>query len=238
VLKRVRTRMTYANVVASLALVFAMSGGAYAASRYIITSTKQIKPSVLSTLKGANGKAGANGATGAAGPTGPQGAAGSQGQAGGAGAKGEQGSPGEKGLQGEPGKEGPKGKEGSPWTAVGTLPPGKTETGAWTAQGQEPLVPISFTLPVEGKLTPHFIKAGEATPAGCEGKAGSAGAEPGDLCIFEGSLNEPLTSSEILDTAGSSTELTGVSHGAILALVYKSASGLGAGDWAVTAPLE
>lgn len=44
---RMRGRLTYANVVASLALVFAMSGGVYAASKYVITSTKQISPKVL-----------------------------------------------------------------------------------------------------------------------------------------------------------------------------------------------
>ena len=38
--------------MATLALIFAMSGGAYAASHYLITSTKQIKPSVLGHLKG------------------------------------------------------------------------------------------------------------------------------------------------------------------------------------------
>jgi hypothetical protein len=37
--------------VAALALVFAMSGGAYAASRYVITSTKQISLEVLESLK-------------------------------------------------------------------------------------------------------------------------------------------------------------------------------------------
>ena len=47
---RIRRRATYANVVATLALVFAMSGGALAAARYIITSTKQIKPSVLTAI--------------------------------------------------------------------------------------------------------------------------------------------------------------------------------------------
>lgn len=44
---RIRKRLTYANVAMTMALVFAMSGGAYAAKKYVITSTKQIKPSVL-----------------------------------------------------------------------------------------------------------------------------------------------------------------------------------------------
>jgi hypothetical protein len=57
-----RRRITYANVVATLALVLATSGGAVAASSYLITSTKQIKPSVLRALKGNKGKTGAKGA--------------------------------------------------------------------------------------------------------------------------------------------------------------------------------
>lgn len=51
-LLRVRKRLTYANVAMTLALVFAMSGGAYAAKKYVISSTKQIKPSVLKQLQG------------------------------------------------------------------------------------------------------------------------------------------------------------------------------------------
>ncbi len=42
----IRKRLTYANVAMTLALVFAMTGGAYAAKKYMITSKKQIKPSV------------------------------------------------------------------------------------------------------------------------------------------------------------------------------------------------
>ncbi len=42
-----RKRLTYANVTATLALVFSMSGGALAASHYLIKSTKQISPKVL-----------------------------------------------------------------------------------------------------------------------------------------------------------------------------------------------
>src|SRR6202035_5866038 len=61
----VRRRFTFANVALTVALVFAMSGGAFAASKFLITSTKQIKPSVLAQLKG---KAGPAGAAGSAGP--------------------------------------------------------------------------------------------------------------------------------------------------------------------------
>jgi hypothetical protein len=105
----VRKHLTYANVVATLALLFAMTGGAYAATHYLINSTKQINPRVLRALEGASGSAGksgangSNGATGATGPSGPQGKEG---------ATGPQGKEGPQGPEGQPGKEGPQGKEG------------------------------------------------------------------------------------------------------------------------------
>jgi hypothetical protein len=77
--------LNYANITATLALVFSMSGGALAANHYLINSTKQIKPSVLKSLKGAAGKPGS---AGPAGPTGPTGATGAQGAQGPVGAPG------------------------------------------------------------------------------------------------------------------------------------------------------
>jgi hypothetical protein len=74
-----KQRLTYANVAATLALVFSMSGGALAANHYLITSTKQISPKVVKALKGKTGKTGNTGPTG---PQGPQGTAGVQGSAG------------------------------------------------------------------------------------------------------------------------------------------------------------
>ena len=44
-----KRRLSYANVAMTVAVVFAMSGGAYAAGKYVITSTKQISPKVLSS---------------------------------------------------------------------------------------------------------------------------------------------------------------------------------------------
>lgn len=94
---RIRLRFTYANVAATLALVFSMSGGALAASHYLITSKKQIAPKVLKELKGNAGAQGATGAAGPAGGVGPAGPAGGVGPAGPAGSNGTAGATGQAG---------------------------------------------------------------------------------------------------------------------------------------------
>src|SRR4051794_27947607 len=77
-----RRHLTYANVAATLALVFAMSGGALAAKHYLINSTSQINPKVLKKLRGRTGKTGATGKQGAAGAAGAAGVEGRQGPTG------------------------------------------------------------------------------------------------------------------------------------------------------------
>ncbi len=90
-----RRHLTYANVAATLALVFAMSGSAIAAKHYLITSTSQIKPSVLAKLR-ASAKPGAAGVAGAQGPQGPQGPRGLTGTS----IEGPKGLPGSAGISG------------------------------------------------------------------------------------------------------------------------------------------
>jgi hypothetical protein len=72
-------RISFAGVVAMLALVLAVGGGtALAANHYMITSTSQIKPSVRNSLRGNRGYrgyTGSRGYSGAKGVTGDAGAA-------------------------------------------------------------------------------------------------------------------------------------------------------------------
>jgi Collagen triple helix repeat (20 copies) len=188
----VRRRVTFVNVVVTFVFVFALSGGAFAANKFLVTSVKQIKPSVLKQLQG---KVGARGAQGAVGPQGPQGSAGVQGAVG---AQGVVGLKGDTGLQGEPGKNGENGKEGSPWTDHGTLPSEATETGTWafnaTNKG-EAFVPVSFSIPLAegvGQSQVHFVTRTEwehgGAPAECPGSVEEPKATPGNFCVYESFL--------------------------------------------------
>ena len=134
-----RTTLTLRrNAIAWLALFISLTGTSFAASHYIITSTKQIKPSVLHQIRGqagssgGKGPAGATGAAGAQGAPGTAGSTGKQGEAGPAGKQGEpglNGKPGETGLKGETGQEGKAGSNGAPGI--------KGETGAKGETGTE-----------------------------------------------------------------------------------------------------
>jgi hypothetical protein len=242
-LSAIRRRVTFANVAMTVALVFAMSGGAFAAGKFLITSTKQIKPSVLASLKGKAGAAGANGAQGPAGPAGATGLAGATGPAGAAGTKGETGA---EGKEGKVGKEGKAGLPGSPWAVGGTLPSGKTETGEWAFGEVEPTTltilevpvasfPIELAAPLNKNERAHYIAPNgmeinvneeEVPSTACKGTAEEPSAEPGNLCVYAGQMHKAETSSASFSPISKA--------GATLRVVAK-AGGNGQGTWAVTA---
>jgi hypothetical protein len=200
-LSLLRRRLCYANVVATLALVFAMSGGALAAGHYLLTSTSQVSPKVLKALKGKPGQAGpagVQGSQGAQGPAGSTGAQGPKGETGAAGAVGATGVAGPQGPKGNTGSQGPKGEQGSPWVAGGTLPSGQTESGVWSLSGSPEenytmkIALASFAIPLAEPPTFNAIgieegegEHNEKLPAGCKGNYTKPEARPGNFCVFE-----------------------------------------------------
>jgi hypothetical protein len=212
----------------------------------LITSTKQIKPSVLSALKGKAGPAGANGAAGVAGPAGPAGAAGAKGET------GSQGPQGPQGLQGEPGKNGKNGTNGTTGFTA-TLPPEKTETGTWSYSepaGVQVIASISFAIPLAKALEEdavHWVPKDEPTNE-CKGSAEKPEAVPGNLCVYEANDQGKtlLTTPVIISSGraigvpekGASTAGALLDFGEAQETNENVRTAFGSGTWAVTAPEE
>jgi hypothetical protein len=200
-----RNRFGVPGVIAVIALVFAMIGGAYAASSGKRQSKKSSagltakqKKEVQKIAKGFQGT----------GPAGPQGPAGANGKDGAAGAAGPKGDTGATGAEGAKGATGATGLEGSPWTDGGTLPAKSTETGSWyaiTSTEGAPGVfvgrtPVSFAIPLDPSLTVNVVQVeptgpvpltcddaanpGDPGPDGVVASAKHPEADPGNLCIF------------------------------------------------------
>jgi hypothetical protein len=159
-----RRRLSYANVVATLALVFAMSGGALAANHYLINSTKQISPKLLKKLKGRAGRTGATGLPGA---------------------KGLPGTAGAQGKEGLPGKEGARGQ-----SALQPLESGQTITGVGGARFQNGAVAKSpvgvvVSFPVRAPTPLSGARVELAPTVNCTGSTATPTAAPGFACIYE-----------------------------------------------------
>jgi hypothetical protein len=221
-LKTFHTRFGIPGVISVVALVFALTGTAFAA-KYIITSTSQIKPSVLKSLKGARGAKGETGAQGAKGDPGEKGAKGDQGLEG---KEGKEGPEGKQGAEGEPGAPGKDGKTGF----TETLPSGKTETGVWDVKTLEPSLQdasFSYAIPLEeAAATIKVVQEGATEVEGCPGAEPTPSAEPGFLCIYVVQTS--------LATVNGFVSLHS-SSGAILGFPLLEEESFARGVWAVTA---
>jgi hypothetical protein len=173
-LSPLRSRFGIPGVISVIALVFAMFGGAYAATDHGGKAT--------ASAKAKRGPRGPKGATGPAGPAGPAGAAGAKGDKGDSGAAGNNGiGATTESFSGEVhgckaggvivksaspeaivcnGKNGTNGTNGTTGFTK-TLPGGETETGSWAfgfflaapSGGGSLRVPISFAIPLAAPLT-------------------------------------------------------------------------------------
>ncbi len=174
-------------------------------------------------------------------------------------------------IEGEPstaqeicnGKEGEDGEEGSPWTKLGTLPPGATETGTWAfnggvqkitveVEGQKEevtvgdtegiLVPISFPIPFPFNIKAahvHYV-TGPVFPgtSPCAANGASAPkADPGELCIYQSGsegLENATFGGAFKFATHTSTQAGAALAGATLRFDPTGGVAYGAGSFAVT----
>jgi hypothetical protein len=173
-LSPLRNRFGIPGVISVIALVFAMLGGAYAASN-------SGSGKATASAKAKRGPKGPKGATGPAGPAGPQGPAGANGKDGSNGANGSNGAAGATGPTGAAGATGTAGATGAAGAAgakgatgatgaaglsgfTATLPSEETETGAWSYSKTETKghinVTASFAIPLAAPISKgntHYI---------------------------------------------------------------------------------
>jgi hypothetical protein len=254
-----RTRFGIPGVISVIALVFAMLGGAYAASN-------NGHGKATASAKAKRGPRGPKGATGPAGPQGPAGPAGAAGAKGDTGAQGNPGAPGKAGksvtvteipteeeaceerggalVEEEgtpPAVQVCTGEEGSPWTVGGHLPSKQTETGTWYVRGGSTSLaqtPISFPLPLSQPLTEAQVHYSTQANFGekCKGTVSNPTAEPGNLCVYQGTIEEGINFGEVSPPEGSAVEGGAGRAGALIGFEVETANRVAFGTFAVTAP--
>jgi hypothetical protein len=257
-----RTRFGIPGVISVMALVFAMFGGAYAASN----SSGGGKATAS-----AKAKKGPRGPKGATGPAGPAGAAGPQGLPG---AQGPKGDPGANGANGSTGADGESvtttailpfeqcgeqegvmlhstggedevcdGADGSPWVVGGTLPPNETLQGAWAgaiSAGGTGKAALSFPIPLSSSLSganTHVETFGSPnTDPACDNvdvQNFTVIPDPGNLCIFL-APDSPGGITAVHKPYGAGG--TGASGGGAIISLSGTEGDMSFGLWSVTAP--
>ncbi len=261
----VRRHINATTVVAFIALLFAMSGGAFAINgskanastkpERISAATSKSKKKPSKPSKGTPGPRGKEGPAGKEGPVGKEGPAGKEGPTGKEGAAGKEGigKEGPAGPAGPKGATGPQGLEGKTGY-VPFLPEGATETGTWnvSAEGVAEsfhIVSLSFPIPLKaeqegggsgqgpviGFAKILFVESGTTPPSHCPGTAYEPKAEAGYLCIYEQEGSE-IKYNPPFAPGGTVGSRGATSAGTLLDFETTKASSYADGTWAVTAP--
>jgi predicted lipoprotein with Yx(FWY)xxD motif len=261
-ISRIHQRLgTVGFVISIVALVAALSGGAYAAGGGLTGKQKKEVEKIAKNVS-------KPGKTGPSGPAGPTGATGPQGNAGasGVGTEGKEGKAGKsvllkneepsgceaEGLTGYTYEVEGSGKENEVCSSVAraaalpsVLHEGQTETGAWTTnpigEGEEAWAPISFPISLGAELDEThviIVQGNNPVPANC-----NDGVEPppsvthpeakiGYLCVFRAPGTEVhVESIQNITESGSGASTTG----AILNLFNEGSGAFRAsGTFAVT----
>jgi hypothetical protein len=95
-----------------------------------------------------------------------------------------------RGHRGRTGAKGNTGPQGEPGPLVDTLPSGKTEFGKYYALGRPAQAGqfaddvISYQFPLPSTATEHYLPPGSASTAECQGTFANPTAAPGHLCVY------------------------------------------------------
>jgi hypothetical protein len=235
-----------ASLLAAVALFLALGGTAFAAQKYVVSSSKQVKNS---SLTGADVKNGSLTAKDLAKGTLLQGPAGRQGPAGSPGATGPKG---DVGAKGEAGPKGDRGADGAPGARGGTtgdvIPSGTTVAGVFdvfhqsgSPSGGSTTVQLPGVAPtpltsadVNSKLS-AYANDGDSS---CTGSYDAPTAPAGKVCLYLYSRafnsTETLRGEAMASPSAPSTFLS--THAFRVVLSTTDQTGHSTGAWAYTAP--
>ena len=210
---RLREKLTYANVMATIAVFLMLAGGtAFAASEMLPSNsvgTKQIKKEAVTPAKLSKASKAAL--------IGPQGAP---------------------GAAGATGAQGPKGEKGAPGADAQILASGQTEVGVWGAAAEISnygVAAINFAPRLENSVPASnvkFLNERETTPA-CPAFRHAAA---GYLCVY----TTYTGGMEFIQFANGFDNSEGADSTGVVLYVWNPSTGLKGGNitgnWAYTAP--